>query len=364
MILLNPGPTNTSQTVKQALLVDDICPREEAFSRVLRGVERSLVRVAGSSQLAAVLFAGSGTAAVEATIASVVPPTGRLLILDNGAYGARMAAIARAYGIDHEHLEFGTGAELQPDLIASRLKKTRCTHLAVVHHETSTGILNSLEELSDLAREHGTPLIVDAMSSFGGIPIAHDRFDYLIASANKCLEGMPGLSFVIARRDELDALPVYPGRSLYLNLGEQHRYFSQHGQLRFTPPVQIVYALEQALRELEAEGGVTERHRRYCAYFSLLDAGMHKLGFRRLLPESHLSRVLTAYVEPTHPKYSFGELHDEMLARGFTIYPGKGTAQATFRLATMGQITAGDLRRFLAAMDDVITRAKIRPLYE
>lgn len=365
MVLLNPGPANTTDTVKRAMTRPDICPREKEFGDVLYWVRDALTRVVhDGDRYTSVLFTGSGTAAVEAAVASTVPADGKLLVIDNGAYGKRIAQIAAAYGIPHEIEEFEVGAVVDPERVARHLSRAGFSHVAVIHHETSTGVLNPVERIGAICRERGSTLIVDAMSSYAGIPIDVEAMgaDYLVSSSNKCIQGMAGLGFVVCRRDALDALRPIPGRSFYLSLAGQHRFLQREGQMQFTPPVQVVYALEQALREYFAEGG-ENRHARYVANWEVLDSGMRELGFRRLLPEAILSRILTAYIEPHHPNYSFERMHDSLYAKGFTIYPGKGARLDTFRLANMGNVCTDDMRDFLTAMRETIAELAIDPLY-
>ena len=365
MLLLNPGPANTTAAVKQAMTRPDICPREREFGAVLSWVRDALTRVVHAGDLyTTVLLSGSGTAGVEAAISSTVPPDGRLLIIENGSYGVRMGQIAAAYGFPYDIESFGVGGFPDVDRIARRLGERRYTQLAVVHHETSTGVLNPIERIGALCRASGVELIVDAMSSYAGVPIdvAQIGADFLIASSNKCIQGMAGLAFVVCKRARVERMQPIPGRSFYLDLGGHHRFFERDNQLQFTPPVQIVYALEQALKEYFDEGGAN-RHRRYAANWAVLDAGMLELGFRRLLPEAILSRILTCYLEPDHPRYSFDEMHDRLYRLGFTIYPGKGARQATFRLANMGELRPDDLAAFVAALRGVIDAMGMRPLY-
>ena len=365
MILLNPGPANTTQTVKQAMVKPDICPREREFGDVMARVRDGITRVVHAGDVfTSVLFAGSGTAAVEAAIASTVPADGRLLVIDNGAYGARMAHIAAAYGIPHDVLRFGVGGFPEVDRIASQLQGARYTQLAIVHHETSTGMLNPVGEVAQLCRAHGAELIVDAMSSYAGIPMDVEAMgiDFLVSSSNKCIGGMAGLSFVICRRARVEGMSPIVGRSMYLAMASQHAFFERERQMQFTPPVQVVYALDQALREYFAEGGEA-RHARYMESWRVLDEGMRGLGFRRLLPEAILSRILTAYVEPDHPRYDFDQMHDRLYEKGFTIYPGKGAAKATFRLANMGTICGDDMRAFVAAMRETLNEMGVDRLY-
>jgi 2-aminoethylphosphonate aminotransferase len=365
MILLNPGPANTTETVKRAMTAPDICPREREFGDVLARVREDVTRVVHEGdRYQAVLLSGSGTAGVEAAISSSVPRDGRLLIVENGAYGMRMAQIATAYGIAHDVESFGVGGYPDVERIAGRLRERRYSQLAIVHHETSTGVLNPVEAVGALCREQGVELIVDAMSSYAGIPIDIERMgaDFLVSSSNKCIQGIAGLAFVICRRARLADMQPITGRSFYLNLAGHHRFFEEQRQLQFTPPVQIVYALQQALAEYFAEGGEA-RHRRYVANWRTLDGGMRELGFRRLLPEAILSRILTCYIEPDHPGYGFDAMHDRLYQKGFTIYPGKGAAQATFRLANMGDVTPDDMRAFVRAMSETLDELGIRPLY-
>jgi 2-aminoethylphosphonate-pyruvate transaminase len=365
MILLNPGPANTTATVKQAMTRPDVCPREPVFGDVLLKVRNGVARVVhNGNDYTSVLFGGSGTAAVEAAIASVVPADGRLLVIDNGAYGTRMAEIASAYGIPHDVEPVGIGNVPDPQRIEARLSSARYTQLAVVHHETSTGMLNPVEDIARACKRHGVETIVDAMSSYAGIPIdiAQMGADFLVSSSNKCIQGMAGLGFVICRRDRLNAMKPIAGRSFYLNMATQHRYLETQGQMQFTPPVQVVYALEQALDEFFQEGGAA-RHARYVANWEALDSGMRGLGFRRLLPEAILSRILTAYIEPDHAAYTFDGMHDRLFAKGFTIYPGKGANKATFRLANMGALVPEDMREFVAAMKSSLSDMGVDRLY-
>lgn len=365
MVLLNPGPANTTASVKRAMTRPDICPRERDFGETLARVRDAVTRVVHAGDVyTSVLFGGSGTAAVEAAVASSVPAEGRLLVVDNGAYGARIAQIAQAYGIAHDVLALGVGGEVDLAQVGGALDARRYTQLAIIHHETSTGILNPVGAVGELCRARGVEMIVDAMSSYAGIPIDVEAMgaDYLVSSSNKCIQGMAGLGFVICRRDRLADMVAVPGRGFYLNLGSQHRFFEAHGQMRFTPPVQVVYALEQALEEFFAEGA-EGRHRRYTANWEALDAGMGRLGFRRLLPEAVQSKILTSYIEPDHPAYRFDSMHDRLYDKGFTIYPGKGASRDTFRLANMGDVDRDDMVRFVDAMTETLRELGIDPLY-
>jgi 2-aminoethylphosphonate-pyruvate transaminase len=357
MVLLNPGPANTTATVKQALVCEDICPRETIFGDVMGSVADKLARIADpTGKSVCVLFGGSGTAGVEAAIASAVPNDGKLLVLDNGAYGSRMTDIAKAYGMPHESLVFGVGSRIDVEGVKARLDRGGITQVAVVHHETTTGMLNPVEKIGALCRARKVELIVDAMSSFAGIPFTMDSLgaDFIVSSSNKCIQGMAGLVFVIGRKERIESMRHLPGRSLYLSVGDQYRFFRDAHQMRFTPPVQLLYALDRAIDELIAEGGVEARRKRYDACYEVLDRGVQALGFSRLLPDEDQSRILTAYIEPRDPRYSYDRMHDLLFERGFTIYPGKGAKVGTFRLANMGDITPEDMTRFVAALRETI----------
>jgi len=357
-ILLNPGPATTTDSVKAALVVPDICPREADFVQVLHEVREELVRVAGGAPdtHTCILLGGSGTAAMDAVLQSVVPDRGAVVIINNGAYGQRFVEIARCYRLPYYELPYPWGE--WPDL--AQLRRTlaehpEISHLAVVHHETSTGLLNPLPEIAALAQEYGVSLIVDAISSLGGVPlqVLDPPIDYLLSTSNKCLQGMAGLSWVICRRQAVEQTGQIPARAFYLNLYRQYRHFEANGQMQFTPPVQVVYALAQAIREYWAEGPQT-RWQRYRRNWQTLTAGLQELGFRTLLPEERQSPLLTTVLEPADPAYDFSRLHDSLYAQGFTIYPGKLQSGGTFRLANIGAVDDNDMRAFLSALQEVL----------
>ncbi|MDQ7837075.1 MAG: 2-aminoethylphosphonate--pyruvate transaminase [Thermodesulfobacteriota bacterium] len=357
-ILLNPGPATTTDSVKLSLVVPDICPREKDFSIIMEEVRRGLLEVVGADErYACVLFSGSGTAVMDATINSTIKPGKRVLIINNGAYGERMVKIAEAYGIGFLELSFRWTDP--PDLLLLEkvlIENKDVTHVAMVHHETSTGMLNPLEDVCAIAKRLGREVIIDAISSYAGIPIDVKRheIDYIMSTSNKCIQGMAGLSFVIARKEPLDKLSEIPPRSFYLNLYRQYRYWEEKREMTFTPPVQLVYALRQALKEYFEEGGGIFRHRRYSENWHTLTDGLRKLGFRFLLPEGLQSRILTTVYFPASPYFSFEKLHDMLYQRGFTIYPGKISKMDTFRIANMGAIDKGDVINFLNALEETL----------
>jgi 2-aminoethylphosphonate-pyruvate transaminase len=356
-ILLNPGPATTTDAVKAALVVSDICPRETEFGDLVSRVRRDLLAVAGADAATqtAVLLAGPGTAAMEAAIGSLVPAGGKILILDNGAYGERAGQIAAALGVPAHVWRVPWTSRPEPAEFAAQLAGAAgpFTHAFWVHHETTTGMLNHLTAYGAACRERGVVSIVDAMSSFAGVPLSlrNTPVDFILSSANKCLQGMPGVSFVIGSRALLAARPG-PGRGYSLDL-VRHEKSLATGQFPFTPPVQVVYALAQALAETLAET-VPVRAARYQACYEVMLAGMERLGFQALLPRPLHSGLLTAFHTPARPGFTFDRLHDFLYARGITLYPGKLPGTDTFRVANIGALTPADLAAFVAAVEEFL----------
>jgi 2-aminoethylphosphonate-pyruvate transaminase len=350
VLLLNPGPVTLSERVRRSLLQPDLCHRESEFFDLQDEARRRLLGVYSldSSQWAAVLLTASGTAAVESMVAALVPKNGRLLILENGVYGERIALICAQYGILHERI---IGDWLQaPDLgaLEARLANRSLpafTHLAVVHHETTTGRLNDLRALSQVCRDHEVELLIDAVSSFGGeaIDFGETLLSAAAATANKCLHGIPGAAFVIVRRS---ALADAATRTYYLDLGRLARMQNERNT-PFTPAVHAYYALVEALREYDEEGGLQARHRHYAALAERVRAGLAELGIESLLPAGESSVVLRAYRLP--PGVTYARMHDALKAEGFIIYAGQGNLSKTlFRISTMGSLIAADMDRLLA----------------
>ena len=353
-ILLNPGPANTSPRVRQALVMPDLCHREPEFFEVMRDCRRRLVEVLGIADIFdAVLFTGSGTAAVEAALSSLVPPERGLLIVNNGVYGERMLKIARAHGIPAEALTYDFTTPVAPADVTRMLRAhPEISHVAVVHHETTTGLLNPVEAVAHAAAAEGRRVIVDAMSSLFGEPldVAREGIDVVTASANKCLQGIPGISFVLARRSALAALKARPPRSVYLDL-HNHWATQEQDNTPFTPAVQVLHAMREALVEL-AEEGVAERIARYAENARVLRRGMAALGFSILVPEGARSTILTTF--RLTPGLAYEPLHDAMKRRGYVIYAGQGDIRTyAFRVANMGTLTPKDMT---AVVDDFAAR--------
>jgi 2-aminoethylphosphonate-pyruvate transaminase len=353
--LFTPGPLTTSASVKQAML-RDLGSRDDEFISTVDGIRSELLRLAGVSRDSgweAVLMQGSGTFAIESVISSVVPPNGKLLVAVNGAYGERAAQIAAVHGIETIPLRSSEDQPLDPAAIARSLDGV--THLFVVHCETTTGVLNPIVEIGSIARVSGVTCIVDAMSSFGGIPIDVEavQIDYLVSSANKCIEGVPGFAFVLARRDALLASEGN-ARSLSLDLVAQWRGLEANGQFRFTPPTHAILAFHQALRELDEEGGVAGRNARYRASQQTLLAGMRQMLFREILAPEHQGTIITTFHYPTHPRFAFDTFYQRLSDKGFVIYPGKLSQADCFRIGTIGRIFPADVEALLAAIRETL----------
>lgn len=360
-ILLNPGPATTTDSVKQAMLVEDICPREKDFGRLLDTIKEDLVKVVhGGDDYIAAIFTASGTGGLEAAITSAVPKGKKILVVDNGAYGARMANIAATFGIDVVPYKLAYGDYPDVGHIEKLLKENKdVSHLAVVHHETTTGMLNPVQEICDVSKKYGVEVIVDCMSSYAGIPIDIKRWNagYLISSSNKCIQGMPGMVFVIFKKKFLDEIKGHK-RSFYFDLYSQYVGFEKTGQMQFTPPVQVAYALRQAIDEYFEEGE-TRRWDRYQENWQTLFSGLEKLGFKFLLPPQQQSKILLAIREPGTPAYNFDAMHDYLYQRGFTIYPGKGAKEATFRLSILGDLYKKDIENFLTELKGYLVSARV-----
>jgi len=353
-ILLNPGPATTTDSVKNAQVVPDICHRVADFSNMMKSIREDLTRIATKSpeEYTCVLFAGSGTAAVEAAINSVAPHDKKTLIINNGAYGKRMVDMAKAYKIPFvEHkIKWDKIPEVKEiEKILKEDKEIAC--VAVVHHETTSGLLNPIQEIGKITKENNCVYIIDAMSSFAGIKfdLKENNIDFMISSSNKCIQGMSGVSFVVCNKSELEKIKDYSKRSVYFDLYKQYRSLEDKKQMQFTPPVQTLYALRKAIDEFFEEGA-EQRQARYFRCWETLTEGLKNMGFKLLLSDEIQSRILTTIIEPENEKYDFEKLHDLLYDKGFTIYPGKVERPDTFRLANLGAIDYKDIEKFLEAL--------------
>ncbi len=358
-ILLNPGPATTTDSVKYAQVVPDICPREEEFGKVMKSISADLTKIAGGDEnYTTVLFGGSGTAAMDSVINSVVPADKKILIINNGAYGERIVNIAKAYSINHRDLKFKL--ETLPDLkeienVLSEDDQIAC--VAIVHHETTTGIINPIKAIGSLVKKYNKIYIVDTISSFAGIPIniKDCHIDFMMSTSNKCIQGMAGICFIICNKLELRKIKDYQRRSFYLSLYDQYRYFQENYQMRFTPPVQTLYALRKAIDELFEEG-IENRYKRYTKNWEVLRNGLIKIGFNLLLNKKIESHLLLTVLEPTNTHYSFNKMHDLLYEKGFTIYSGKIGGMNTFRIANIGNIDYNDINSFLETLEKIFKK--------
>jgi 2-aminoethylphosphonate-pyruvate transaminase len=356
-LLLTPGPLSTSPSVRAAML-RDWCTWDETYNLgVVTPIREKLVALASAADpnaYTAVLMQGSGTFSVESMIGSTVTRNGKLLALANGEYGNRLGRIARTLEIETVVHDSGELAPPDLDLLDTALASdTAITHVVCVHTETTTGMLNPLAAIARIVKRHQRLLLVDSMSAFGGIPmdVADLDIDFLVSSANKCLEGVPGFGFVIAKKSEL-ARCAGRARSVSLDLYDQWQGMEKgHGKWRFTSPTHVVRAFAQALKELDGEGGVVARCARYTENQRRLVHGMETLGFRCLLPPALQSPIITAFHDPVAPGYEFARFYDQLKSRGFVIYPGKVTGLNSFRIGTIGQVFPEDIDRLITAIE-------------
>ena len=353
-LLFTPGPLSTSETVKKTML-HDLGSRDEAFIRAIREVREGLLQLAGTSQeegYEAVLMQGSGTFGLEAVVGSTVPRGGKLLVIVNGAYGRRIVHMAEVLGIETIPLTFSENQV--PDLETIQLaieEDGGVTNVFVVHCETTTGIINPIESIGKLVQSLGITYCVDAMSSFGAVPIdlAASEIDYLVSSANKCIEGVPGFSFILARKEALLKTEGF-ARSLSLDLLAQWKGLESNGQFRFTPPTHTILAFHRALQELVEEGGVAGRAARYRKNYEALTAGMKALGFETYLPAKLQGYIITSFHYPADPNFDFNRFYGLLSERGFVIYPGKLTQADCFRIGNIGQIYLDDIKQLLQSI--------------
>lgn len=361
-LLFTPGPLTTSESVKAAMLTD-LGSRDREFLSVVGGIRRRLLELghAAGGPYEAVLMQGSGTFAVESVLSSAIPRNGKLLVAINGAYGHRMAKIATVLGISCRTMVWEESLPVVAEDVRLALREDPAvTHIATVHCETSTGILNPISELGRVVGELGRIFIVDAMSSFGGMPIniIKDKIDFLVSSANKCIQGVPGFAFVLARRDLLGATEGC-ARSVSLDLLSQWKGFEGDGQFRFTPPTHALLAFHHALDELDQEGGVEARAARYSANQRALMEGMAELGFDAYLPTQLQSHFITSFHFPADPRFEFSIFYQKLSDLGFVIYPGKVSDAKCFRIGTIGHIFPEDIRALVLAIRRVLGEMRV-----
>ena len=356
-LLLTPGPLSTSESVRHAML-QDWCTWDKDYNEgIVTPLRHDLLAIAGldEADYTTVLLQGSGTYCVEATIGVTVRPEDKLLILANGAYGKRMAQIADYYKLNYVLVSLGE-TELVTGEVARKALEANpgVTHLSMVHSETTTGLLNPIEEVAEVIRGRGITFIVDAMSSFAGVPIDIKGLgiDFLVSSANKCIQGVPGFGFIIAKKDKMLATKGN-ARSLSLDIYAQWETMEKgHGKWRFTSPTHVVRAFYQAMQELKEEGGIEARHRRYVENHRTLVDGMRALGFQTLLSDDKQGCIITSFLYPS-ADFDFADFYNKLKGKGFVIYPGKISDADTFRIGNIGDIFPSDIKALLEAIREV-----------
>ena len=357
-VLLNPGPATTTDTVKYAQVVPDICPREKEFAGLMKDLRSDLCKVvhAPEPEYTSVLFCGSGTINIDICINSLVPEGKKILVVNNGAYNTRAVEVCEMYHIPHINLK--SSVYEQPNLADVEKTLTENPDVAVVyccHHETGTGVLNPIREIGALAHQYGAIFVSDTTSTLGMIPldVVKANVDFCMASAQKGLMAMSGLSFIIGKTDIIKASKNYPTRSYYCNLYLQYEYFEKTGEMHFTPPVQTIYATIQALKEYFEEGEEAKfaRHR---AVYEAIHKGVAELGFKTVIDPKIESGLVVSVLYPDDPNFTFEKIHDYCYERGFTIYPGKISTTNTFRLCALGTITPEDIKDFFVVLKEAM----------
>lgn len=353
-ILLNPGPATTTDTVKMAQIVPDICPREEEFGAVMREVAAGLLQIvhADAAEFSCVLFCGSGTLNMDVCLNSLLPAGKKALVVNNGAYSSRAVDICRAYGL--AHIDLRSSAEDVPDLQAVERALEDDPDIALVyttHHETGTGVLNPIREIGALAHAHGAAFVVDTTSTYAMLPFSmeEENIDFCMASAQKGIQAMTGFSFIVGRTALIEASKAYPVRSYYCNLYQQYAYFEKTGQMQFTPPVQTIYAAKQALAEYFAEGEAAKAAR-HARVTQAIHRGLSALGLREAIRPEIQSGLVVSVLYPDDARWDFDRVHDYCYRRGFTIYPGKMQEKGTFRLCALGAIDEADIEKFFCVL--------------
>ena len=363
-LLLTPGPLTTSKSVKQAM-VHDWGSRDATFIKINQSVLARLVAlVNGGGDFVTVPMQGSGTFAVEAMLTTLIPKDGKVLLVINGAYGIRAKKICEIAG--RAVASYETPEDTPPDLAAiDALVKSDAsiTHIFAVHCETTSGILNPISELADLAQRHRKSFLIDAMSAFGAIPLDAKRtpFDAVAASSNKCIEGVPGLGFVICRKTVLEKTKGN-ATTLVLDLHDQWSNFVKTGQYRFTPPIHVIVAFHQALEEFDVEGGVAGRGKRYAENCRILIDGMRALGFETLLPDNLQAPIIVTFRMPEDKNFVFQTFYDRLKERGYVIYPGKLTVADSFRIGCIGRLYPDHMRGALDAIRAILGDMGVRSL--
>lgn len=363
-VLLNPGPATTTDTVKMAQVVPDICPREKEFAGMMKQLRADLLRVAHApaEKFTSVLFCGSGTINIDICLNSLLPEGKKVLVVNNGAYSSRAVEVCQYYGLPY--IDLKSSVFDQPDLGQVKKALDENPDVAIVyttHHETGTGILNPIREIGALAHQHGAIFVVDTTSSLGMIPfdMVQDNVDFCMASAQKGLMAMTGLSFIIGNEAEIRKSKDYPKRSYYCNLYLQYDFFERTGEMHFTPPVQTIYATMQALKEY-FETGETEKFARHHRVIEAIHQGLADMGLREVIRRDIQSGLVASVLYPDDTNWDFERVHDYCYEHGFTIYPGKISTTNTFRLCALGTIDTPDIEAFFKVLREAFEKNGIQ----
>lgn len=355
-VLLNPGPATTTDTVKYAQVVPDICPREKEFGDIMRWMRGELVKIVHGDpeKYTSVLFTGSGTMNIDVCVNSLLPEGKKILFVDNGAYTSRGVEVAQYYHLPYIDMKFAF--DERPDLAKVEEALRSDPDIAVVyttHNETGTGILNPIKDIGEIAHRYGCTFVVDTTSTYAMIPIDMDRdnIDFVMASAQKGLMAFTGLSFIVGNKELIEKSKDYPTRSYYCNLYLQYDFFEKTGEMHFTPPVQTVYATKQAILEYWADGE-EKRYQRHIDVWNAIHEGKERLGFRDIIKREWQSGMVVSIKYPNDPNWDFKKIHDYCYEREFTIYPGKVASTDTFRLCTLGQIYPEDIKNFWKVFEE------------
>lgn len=358
-ILLNPGPSTTTDTVKYAQIVPDICPREKEFSKLMKGLREDLVKIVHGDleKYTSVLFCGSGTINIDVCMNSLLPEGKKVLVINNGAYSARAVEICQYYHLPYIDLRFPVDQQPVLGKIEEVLKENPDIALVhTTHNETGTGLLNPIREIGALVHRYGAVFTIDTTSTYAMRPIhiEQDNIDFCMASAQKGLMAFTGLSFIIGNKSMIERSKDYPKRSYYCNLFLQYDFFERTGEMHFTPPVQTIYAAIEALKEYQAEGEEA-KWARHTRVFNAINAGLDELGFRQVIKPECRAGLVASAIYPDDPNWNFEKVHDYCYKRGFTIYPGKISTTNTFRLCALGAIDESDIKNFFVIFKEALT---------
>lgn len=357
-ILLNPGPSTTTDTVKMAQVVPDICPREKEFASLMKGLREDLVKIVhgDTDEYTAVLFTGSGTINIDVCMNSLLPEGKKVLVINNGAYSTRAVEICQYYGLDYINLEFPIDELPDLSVVEQTLKSNPDIALVhTTHNETGTGILNPIRQIGAIAHKYGAVFSVDTTSTYAMRPIDvnKDNIDFCMASAQKGLMAMTGLSYIVGKREIIEKSKDYPKRSYYCNLYMQYDFFEKTGQMHFTPPVQTIYSVIQALKEYWAEGEEA-KWARHTRVFEAIHKGLDELGFKDVIKREWQAGLVVSAIYPDDVNWDFDKVHDYCYRRGFTIYPGKISTTNTFRLCALGAIDEDDITAFFKVFKEAL----------